>query len=150
MFYVKRLTKLTIGIYKRKVQRVCAILIIFTIMSTFSGNLPFLNTFNITANAINLSDVQQRINSFRSVYPTGSTGPAYYRDGKLMSSECWGFADTMFDYLFGANTSKNDNNKKYGNAALDTLCVGDHIRRASPLAPEGHSIVVTNISGDTI
>lgn len=92
----------------------------------------------VRADAISASEMYQKFQELKKKYPEGSTWTGSYKN---LSWQCMGWAETVCDYLFNENPRNWDKKTNW-----DKVCVGDHVR----INNDGHSIVITNIIGDTI
>lgn len=102
------------------------------------------NKFILTtqAAAISAEEMARKFQELKAKYPEGSYWNGSYKvNGAEMSWQCMGWAETVCDYLFGENPRAWVQQTNFNN-----LCVGDHVR----INNNGHSIVITNIVGDTI
>jgi len=102
------------------------------------------NVFTITthAAAISAEEMARKFEELKAKYPEGSYWNGSYKvNGAEMSWQCMGWAETVCDYLFGENPRAWVQQTNFNN-----LCVGDHVR----INNNGHSIVITNMVGDTI
>lgn len=116
-----------------------------SLILTFAMCLVFVpNKFTVTthAAAISATEMARKFNELKAKYPEGSYWNGSYKvNGAEMSWECMGWAETVCDYLFNENPRNWVKQTNFAN-----LCVGDHVR----INNNGHSIVITNIVGDTV
>ena len=97
---------------------------------------------NVTlVEAVTVSEMKTVFNNLKNSYPTGAVWKGNYNN---IAWECHGFSLLVCNALFGENA--NNWGMVYD---VNNLCVGDLVRYRSTTAYD-HSIVVTNISGDTI
>lgn len=96
------------------------------------------NIIGVKAEAISANEMYQKFQELKKKYPEGSTWTGSYNN---LSWQCMGWAETVCDYLFNENPRNWDKKTNW-----DKVCVGDHVR----INNDGHSIVITNIIGDTI
>lgn len=92
----------------------------------------------VSAKAISAQEMSKKFAELKQKYPENSVWNGSYKN---LSWECMGWAETVCDYLFGENPRNWGQQTNWNN-----LCVGDHVR----INNNGHSIVITNIKGDTI
>lgn len=101
--------------------------------------LLLCNVCIANAKAISAEEMSQKFNELKQKYPSGST----WNDSYMNAWQCMGFALLVDDYLFGECARD-----WYVHGDINNLCVGDHVRYRSN--GWDHSIVITNISGDTV
>ncbi len=120
---------------KRKLLILLSVLsILFCLELEMSG-------LTVKAAAISANDMARKLNELKVKYPDQS----YWNDSYKNSAwQCMGFACIVGDYLFGEDVRTWP---VHGDASQ--LCIGDHVRYQST-AYYDHSIIITNIVGDTI
>lgn len=126
---------------------------VISLILTFAMCMVFVpNKFMITthAAAISAEEMARKFNELKAKYPTGwywadgwcvdytvgNCGPGYNK----VAWECMGFAYKICSELF----NEESRSTFYTHSNINNLCVGDYVRR------NGHSFVVTNISGNTV
>ena len=116
------------------------VLWVMLIMSFFS--IGIIEAPTSEASAISAETMRQKFEELKKKYPEGSTWNGSYKN---LSWQCMGWAETVCDYLFGENPRNWVQQTNWNN-----LCVGDHVRLYYRGEPNNHSIVITNMVGDTI
>lgn len=93
------------------------------------------------ASAISAEEMKQKLDTLRNTvgFRDGDTNYGNYHN----ATQCMGFAVEVCYRLFN-----EDCRQFYVHGNVDNLCVGDHVRYRSSYWD--HSIVVTNISGNTV
>lgn len=115
---------------KKSISIVLSILILVCTITL----LPF------TASALTRSEFDNKLNNLRSKYPNYSTWYESFDGG----SECFGFARLMGYEVFGSYPSSWEVSRDF-----NSVKVGDIVRYGNN-GNGGHSIFVTNVSGNTI
>jgi|GEM_PF-6721162 len=110
------------------------IIVFIMVVSLILTNTPLVQ-------AVTVNEVNNVFNNLKNSYPTGTIWKGNYKN---IAWECHGFALLVCDALFGENA--NNWGMVYD---VNNLCIGDLVRYRSTTTFD-HSIVVTNISGDTI
>lgn len=125
-------------------KKFLSVAVILSILCTF------FFTVSVEARSLSAIELKQKLESLKSEYPTGwkwedgwcvdyttgNCGPGY----KNAAWECMGFAYKICNELF----EEDPRSTFYQHSNVNNLCVGDYVRR------NGHSFVVTNISGNTV
>lgn len=113
----------------------------------------FINIPDVSARSLSAAEMKERLAVLKSKYPTGwywadgwcnnyetgDCGPGYNN----AAWECMGFAYKICNELF----EEDPRMKFYQHNNINNLCVGDYVRISGNVE---HSIVVTNISGNTV
>jgi len=114
-----------------------------------------LATILLTADAsvLSASQLSAKLSELQGKYPTGTyylgnsaPGSPYGGDWGGGNYQCWGFARTCFIYLWGVALNNTASTNVHRNA--NNVKIGDHVRYYS--GTYNHSIIITNINGDTI
>lgn len=103
--------------------------------------LLFVFSATFSVGAITQSEFDSRINSLRSQYPNYSTWANQSFDG---GTECYGFARLIGYNVFGSYPSSWS--RVY---SIDNVKKGDILQYGNT-SGSGHTVFVTNVSGDTI
>lgn len=103
--------------------------------------LLFVFSATYSVGAITQSEFDSRINSLRSQYPNYSTWANQSFDG---GTECYGFARLIGYNVFGSYPSSWS--RVY---SIDNVKKGDILQYGNT-SGSGHTVFVTNVSGDTI
>lgn len=103
--------------------------------------LLFVFSATFSVGAITQSEFDSKINSLRSQYPNYSTWANQSFDG---GTECYGFARLIGYNVFGSYPSSWS--KVY---SIDNVKKGDILQYGNT-SGSGHTVFVTNVSGDTI
>lgn len=124
---------------KKTFKKVISLILTFVMCIIFAPNKVVDTTY---AAAISAEEMARKFGELKAKYPEGSYwNDSYKVNDEPMSWQCMGWAETVCDYLFGENPRAWVQQRNF-----DNLCVGDHVRTNN----NGHSIVITNIVGDTI
>lgn len=115
--------------------------IISVMLSINIAVLLFVFSATFSVGAITQSEFDSKINSLRSQYPNYSTWANQSFDG---GSECYGFARLIGYNVFGSYPSSWS--KVY---SIDNVKKGDILQYGNT-SGSGHTVFVTNVSGDTI
>lgn len=115
--------------------------IISVMLSINIAVLLFVFSATFSVGAITQSEFDSKINSLRSQYPNYSTWANQSFDG---GTECYGFARLIGYNVFGSYPSSWS--KVY---SIDNVKKGDILQYGNT-SGSGHTVFVTNVSGDTI
>ena len=115
---------------------------ILSLMMALIILMPLCGNLKVEASAISAETMKKKFEELKKTYPEGSTWNGSYKN---LSWQCMVWAETVCDYLFGENPRNWAQQTNW-----DNMCVGDHVRLYYKGEPNNHSIVITNMVGNTI